>query len=48
MEDSKDEDDNTYMTDNDPEKGSSAHEIDLEDYKDSQEVSLGGVQCGPC
>jgi hypothetical protein len=27
MEDSKDEEDDTYMTDNDPEEGSSAHEI---------------------
>ena len=41
IEDSKDEEDNTYMTDNDPEEGSSAHEINLEDYKDAQEVSLG-------
>jgi hypothetical protein len=41
MEDSKDEEDNTYMTDNNPEEGSSAHEINLEDYEDAQEVSSG-------
>jgi hypothetical protein len=41
MEDREDEEDNTYMTDNNPKEGSSAHEIDLEDYKDAQEVSLG-------
>jgi hypothetical protein len=42
MEDSKDEEDDTYMTDDNPKEGSSAHEIDLDDYKDAQEVSLGG------
>ena len=41
MEDSKDKEDNTYMTDNDPEEVSSAHEIDSEDYKDAQEISSG-------
>jgi hypothetical protein len=47
MEDSKNEEDYTYMTDNNPKEGSSTHEIDSEDYKDVQEVSLGefdGVQ----
>jgi hypothetical protein len=41
MEDSKDEEDDTYMTDNNPKEGSSTHEIDSEDYKDAQEVSSG-------
>jgi hypothetical protein len=41
MEDSKDEEDDTYMTDDNPVEGSSAHKIYLEDYKDAQEVSLG-------
>jgi hypothetical protein len=41
MEDSKDEEDDTYMTDDNPVEGSSAHKIDLEDYKDAQEVSSG-------
>jgi hypothetical protein len=41
MEDSKDEENDTYMTDDNPKEGSSAHEIDSEDYEDAQEVSLG-------
>ncbi len=42
MEDSKDEEDNTYMTDDDSEEESAAHEIELKDYEDAIEVSLGG------
>jgi hypothetical protein len=41
MEDSKDEEDDTYMTDDNPKEGSSKHEIILDNYKDAQEVSLG-------
>jgi hypothetical protein len=41
MEDSKDDEDDTYMTDDDPKEGSSAHEIDSEDYIDVKEVSSG-------
>jgi hypothetical protein len=41
MEDSKDEEDDTHMTEDDPKEGSRTHEIDLDDYKDAQEVSMG-------
>jgi hypothetical protein len=41
MEDSKDEEDNTYMTDNDTKEESSTHKNYSEDYKDALEVSLG-------
>jgi hypothetical protein len=41
MEDSEDEEDNTYMTDDDTKEESSAHKIYSEDYKDALEVSSG-------
>jgi hypothetical protein len=40
MEDSKDEEDDTYMTEDVPKEGSRTHEINLDDYEDAQEVSM--------